>query len=50
MKVKKVTIRGIDIEAWEIVSELRMIERRFIGAILSEAIIEYWQSNYEQGS
>jgi len=40
----------MEVEVWEIISDLRVIERRFIGAIVSEAIIEYWKNNYEQES
>jgi len=47
MERKKVTVKGIDAEAWEKLLELRALEQRFCGAILSDAIMEYWINGYE---
>lgn len=48
MERKKVTIKGIDKDAWEIVKELREIEQRFVGAILSDCIRQYWDDGYAE--
>lgn len=41
MDRKKVTIRNIDLDAWDTLMSIREIEQRFCGAILSECIREY---------
>lgn len=38
---KKVTIRGVDVEAWNVLKQMRYDEQRLIGAIVSEAILDY---------
>ncbi len=37
----KVTIRGVDIEAWDALRQMRSDEQRLMGAIVSEAILDY---------
>ncbi|WP_413219523.1 hypothetical protein [Tritonibacter mobilis] len=41
---KKISIRQVDEDAIEMLAELREEERRFAGAIVSDAIREYWVS------
>lgn len=47
MERKTFSARGVDLEALEFLRQLREIEQRMVGAILSEAIFEYWRANYE---
>lgn len=42
MSRKILTVKGVDIDAIEMLAELREEERRYAGAILSDAIREYW--------
>lgn len=42
---KKITVRGLDPEAWEMLVELRDIERRQTGAVLEDCI-RYYYENY----
>jgi len=48
MERKKVTVKGIEAEAWERLRQMREVEQRFCGAILSDAIMEYWANGYEE--
>ncbi|UTS82231.1 hypothetical protein [Phaeobacter piscinae] len=41
---KKISIRQVDEDAIEMLAELREEERRFSGAIISDAIREYWET------
>ena len=47
MERKKVTIKGVDPEAWDILRHLRELEQRFNGAIISDCIRAYWENSYE---
>lgn len=38
---EKVTIRGVDTEAWDALRQMRSDEQRLMGAIVSEAILDY---------
>ncbi len=40
---KKITIKGVDQDAVEMLFELREAERRFTGAVISDAIRTYHQ-------
>ena len=44
---KKVSIKGVDQDALEMLSELRAEEQRFMGAIVSDAIRMYWDSVFD---
>ena len=44
---KKVTIKGVDNDAWELLRRIREAEQRMLGAILSECIYEHWERHYE---
>ena len=44
---KKISIRGMDEDALEMLNELRLEERRFLGAIVSDAIRNYWHEVFE---
>lgn len=46
MMRKKITVRQVDEEAIEMLAELREQERRFAGAIVSDAIREYWEETF----
>jgi len=41
---KKLSVRQVDEDAIEMLAELRDEERRFSGAIISDAIREYWEA------
>lgn len=43
---KKVTIKGIETEAWDALKEMREEEQRLFGAIVSEAILDYQSYHY----
>ncbi|MBO9406181.1 hypothetical protein J7399_01980 [Shimia sp. R9_1] len=45
---KKITVRNVDEEAIDMLAELREEERRFAGAIVSDAIREYWGATFEE--
>lgn len=42
---RKVTIKGVDVDAWDALKQMREEEQRLLGAIVSEAILDY-QSRY----
>ena len=44
---KKITIKGVSVEAVEMLSELREFEQRYAGAVLSEAIAQYYWTIFE---
>ncbi len=46
MERMKVTVKGVDQDAWALLRELRLLEQRFCGAILSDCIREYWENSY----
>ncbi|MFV1808828.1 hypothetical protein [Phaeobacter sp. Ax4a-4a] len=46
MERKKVTVKGVDKDAWEMLKQLREIEQRFVGAILSDCIRDYWEDGF----
>lgn len=43
---RKISIRHVDDEAVEMLAELRAEERRYAGAIISDAIREYWEATF----
>ena len=43
---KKVTIKGIDIDAWNVLKQMRVEEQRLLGAIVSDAILDYHDQHY----
>lgn len=43
---KKVTVKGVDREAWDLLIQMRQDEQRFCGAVLSDCIIAYWEQEY----
>lgn len=43
---KKVTVKGIDVDAWAALKQMRHDEQRLLGAIISEAILEYRDLHY----
>ncbi len=43
---KKVTIRGVESETWIALKQMRNEEQRLLGAIVSEAILEYQEYHY----
>lgn len=47
---KKISIREVDEDAIEMLAELREEERRFAGAIVSDAIREYWCATFEEAA
>lgn len=47
---KKITVRNVDEEAIDMLAELREEERRFAGAIVSDAIREYWGAIFEEAT
>jgi len=47
MERKKVTIKGIENDAWETLRQIRSIEQRMVGVIVSDAINAYWEQYYE---
>lgn len=47
---KKITVRNVDEEAIDMLAELREEERRFAGAIVSDAIREYWSTIFEEAT
>ncbi len=47
---KRISIRHVDEDAIEMLAELREEERRFVGAIVSDAIREYWEAIFEAPS
>ena len=46
MRRRNVTIRAVEAEAWDLLVAMRDEERRVMGAILSDAILEYWDTHY----
>lgn len=44
MERKKITIRGVDIDAIELLHQIKSEERRALGAIVGDAIREYWEN------
>ncbi len=44
---KKVTIRGVDTEAWDALKQMRDEEQRLVGAIISDAIFEYHDNRHD---
>lgn len=47
MMRRKITVKHVDEDAWEMIADLREHERRFIGAIVGDAIRLYWSSIFE---
>lgn len=43
---KKVTIKGVDIDAWFALKQIKDDEQRLLGAIVSDAILEYHDHHY----
>ena len=43
---KKVTIKGIECDAWNALKEMREAEQRLLGAIVSDAILDYHEHHY----
>ena len=48
MDRKKLSARGVDHEALMLLRQLRHIEQRMVGAIISDAIFAYWEANYDE--
>ena len=44
---RKITVKHVDEDAWAMIAELREHERRFIGAIIGDAIRLYWSSVFD---
>lgn len=47
MDRKKITVRGVDIDAIELLHQIKLEERRALGAIVGDAIREYWENTTE---
>lgn len=47
---KRISIRHVDDDAIDMLAELREEERRFAGAIVSDAIREYWNATFEEAT
>lgn len=45
---KRVTIRGLEDDAWDLLIQLRADERRHTGAIIEDCIREYYDARYEE--
>ena len=51
MRRRNVTIRAVEAEAWDLLIAMRDEERRYMGAILSDALWAYWTEHYaDEGS
>ena len=48
MERKKVTIRAVDTDAWDVLHNIRFLEQRMVGAIIADAIFAYWEANYDE--
>lgn len=48
MERKKITVRGVDIDAIELLNQIKQEERRTLGAIVGDAIREYWDNTTEE--
>ena len=44
---KKATFRGVEEDALDKLAELRDVEQRFVGAIITDAINHYWMQVFE---
>lgn len=44
---KRITIKGVDQDAIDMLDELRLEERRVLGAIIGDAIRHYWGTIFE---
>lgn len=42
MQRKKVTIRGVDTDIWDVVMQYREDERVLVGSIINQALIAYF--------
>jgi len=42
--LKRFSVRNLDQDAIEMLADIRAEERRELGAILEDCILEYWQS------
>jgi len=47
MNRQRVTIKEVDSDCWLMMKQLRDEERRFMGAIISDAIRCYWETIFE---
>lgn len=47
MSRQRVTIKEVDSDCWLMMKQLRDEERRFMGAIISDAIRGYWETIFE---
>ena len=45
---RKITVRGVEEEAWEVLQAIRSAERRQVGAVLSDALLFYWDEHYAE--
>lgn len=45
---KRITVRAVDEEVVDMLSQLREEEGRFIGRILSDAVRDYWDERAEE--
>lgn len=48
MRRRNVTIRAVEAEAWDLLIAMRDEERRYMGAILSDALWAYWTENHAE--
>jgi hypothetical protein len=48
MERKKITVRGVDIDAIELLHQIKQEERRTLGAIVGDAIRDYWENTMEE--
>ena len=46
MLKKRITVRGVDEEAIEMLREIKEDEGRFMGRVLEDAVREYWSARY----
>lgn len=44
---KRITIKGVDQDAIDMLEDLRIEERRVLGAIIGDAIRQYWADVFE---
>ncbi len=43
----KVTVKGVEEQAWDIMHEIREAEQRFMGAIISDCIFQYYANQFD---
>ena len=43
----KVTVKGVEEQAWDMMHEIRETEQRFMGAIISDCIFQYYAEQFD---